>query len=67
MEVWLYEKLNEKKISQTKLAERTGITKSSLRRKFLGKTPFTYDEVCGICEILDIDNPLPYFPRTKRK
>lgn len=66
MEVWLYDKLKKKGLSQATLAEKIGIDKVTLNRKFQGKSPFMYTEVADICEILDIDNPLPFFPK-KRK
>ena len=66
METWLYEKLKSKGLSQAKVAEKIGIDRGTLNKKFCGKLPFLYKEVVDICEVLDIDNPLPYFP-TKRK
>lgn len=66
METWLYNSLQKKKLSQAKLAEMIGIDKSTLNKKFCGKLPFLYREVADICEILEIENPLPYFPK-KRK
>ncbi len=66
MEVWLYDKLKKKGLSQAALAAKIGMNKITLNRKFQGKLPFMYTEVADICEALDIDNPLPYFPK-KRK
>ncbi len=63
MEPWLYEKLKANNLTQKKLAEQIGISQYTLSRKFLGKNPFLYDEVAQICEILKIDNPIPYFPK----
>lgn len=66
METWLYDRLQKKGLSQAKLAEMIGIDKTTLNKKFNGKLPFYYTEVADICAILEIDNPLPYFPQ-KRK
>lgn len=66
MEVWLYEKLKDNQLTQKKLAEKIGISQCTLSKKFLGKLPFLYSEVVAICEILKIDNPLPYFPRMRK-
>ena len=66
METWLYDRLKKKGLSQAKLAEMIGINKTTLNKKFCGKLPFLYREVADICEILEIENPLPYFPK-KRK
>lgn len=66
MENWLYEKLKEKKLTQKQLAEMIGIVPTTLSKKFHGELPFIYDEVVRMCEILEISNPLPYFPK-KRK
>lgn len=66
METWLYDRLKENGLTQSKLAEIVGINKGTLNKKFSGKLPFYYSEVAAICEILKIDNPLPFFPK-KRK
>ena len=66
METWLYSKLKEKGTTQKELARMVGILPSTLSKKFHGELPFLYSEVVRICEILEIDNPLPYFPQ-KRK
>jgi|GEM_PF-2751554 len=66
MEPWLYEKLHSQKLTQAKLAEMIGIDKGTLNKKFGGKLPFLYSEVVRICEILRIDNPIPYFPKTRK-
>jgi len=49
-----------------RLAEMIGIDKGTLNKKFGGKLPFLYSEVVRICEILRIDNPIPYFPKTRK-
>ena len=66
MEPWLYEKLKANQLTQKKLAEQIGIDKGTLNKKFGGKLPFLYSEVIQICEILKIDNPIPYFPKTRK-
>lgn len=66
MEPWLYEKLKANQLTQKKLAEQIGISKYTLNKKFGGKLPFLYSEVAQICEILKIDNPIPYFPKTRK-
>ncbi len=60
MEVWLFERLRAKKMSQAQLARRIGIAPRTLCNKFGGKVPFTYNEVVVICDILEISNPLDY-------
>ena len=60
MQLWLYEKLQKKGISQAELARRIGKDSSELCKKFRGKIPFLYSEVVKICRELDIDNPLAY-------
>ncbi len=57
MQVWLYEKLKKKGLSQAALARMIGSTPHSLCAKFCGRQPFLYREVEAICEILDIENP----------
>lgn len=66
MEPWLFAKLKENNMKQRQLAELLEIEEGTLSKKFNGVLPFTYSEVVLICEVLHIDNPLPYFPK-KRK
>lgn len=65
MEVWLYAKLKEKKISQKHLAEQIGISEKGLSNKFNGRAPFLYEEVIKICDVLGIENPREYFKTEK--
>ena len=60
MQLWLYEKLQKKGISQAELARRIGKDSSELCKKFRGKIPFLYSEVVMICRELDIDTPWAY-------
>ena len=60
MQLWLYEKLQAKGLSQAELARRIGTSPRSLCNKFQDKQPFLYREVLKICRELDIDNPLAY-------
>lgn len=48
-------------MTQRKLAEKIGIAPNSLSLKLQGKRSFTLPEVCSICTILHISNPVPYF------
>ena len=47
-----------KGISHTQLADALGLSKYGLSKKMTGKNTFTWDEVCVICEILEIENPV---------
>lgn len=62
----LFEKLKEKRMNQKKLAEAIGMPYTVLNRKLNGRLPLLYREVIAICEVLGIDNPIPYF-EVKRK
>ena len=61
-----YKEMTKELLTAAKLAEQIGISQYTLSRKFLGKNPFLYDEVVQICEMLKIDNPIPYFPKTRK-
>lgn len=54
-------KIVEAGLTQGELALKIGISSNSLSRKLTGKREFRLDEVCKICEALNIDNPAPYF------
>lgn len=60
MQPWLYEKLQQKGLTQAELARRIGKDNSLLCKKFQGKHPFLYSEVVMICRELGIENPLAY-------
>lgn len=60
MQPWLYEKLQEKGMTQAELAKRIDKDPSLLCKKFKGKQPFLYSEVVQICRELGINNPLAY-------
>ena len=60
MQVWLYEKLQQKGLTQAELARRIDVHPRSLCKKFQGKQPFLYREVVAICRELEIDNPLRF-------
>ena len=54
-------------ITHTALAKELGLTKYGMSKKMCGKNPFTWDEVCVVCEILGIDNPIGVIePRKER-
>lgn len=60
MQAWLYERLQQKKLSQAALARRVGMHPRSLCNKFQGKQPFLYREVVKICRELEIRDPFQY-------
>lgn len=47
--------LAERNIKGSELARLTGLPQSTISRKLLGGTPFTLDEIQGICEVTGID------------
>mgnify|MGYP001630240726 CR=1 FL=1 len=51
--------------SQAKLARVLGISEKSLSRKLTGECNFWWWEIVRICEIFQIENPLPVFPHKK--
>mgnify|MGYP000008417051 CR=1 FL=1 len=48
-------------MTQRTLAEKIGMTPNSLSRKLQRKRAFTLPEVCAICDVLHIIDPVPYF------
>lgn len=48
-------------MTQRGLAEKIGMTPNSLSRKLQRKRVFTLPEVCAICDVLHITDPVPYF------
>lgn len=61
MEKKLQDKMQEKQLSQRKLAKMLGVAPRTLCNKLQGKAPLLYREAIRICEILDIENPIGYF------
>ncbi|MEE2568579.1 helix-turn-helix transcriptional regulator [Pseudarthrobacter sp. J64] len=47
--------LAERNIKGAELARLTGLPQSTISRKLLGGTPFTLDELQGICDVTGID------------
>jgi transcriptional regulator with XRE-family HTH domain len=47
--------LAERNIKGAELARLTGLPQSTVSRKLLGGTPFTLDELQGICDVTGID------------
>lgn len=48
-------------MTQRELAEKIGMSPNSLSRKLQRKRVFTLPEVCAICDVLHITDPVPYF------
>lgn len=54
-------KFKERRKTQAEVADLIGISETSLSRKLLGKRDFRLAEVCKLCEVLSIDNPVQIF------
>lgn len=46
--------IKESGIKKSKIAEALGISETSLRNKLAGKTPFTWDEVISLANLLHL-------------
>lgn len=54
-------KIVERGLTQQKLAEKVGLSPNSLSRKLSGERDFRLCEMVRICEVLNIEDPYPYF------
>ena len=54
-------RIKEKGETQATIAVMIGMSANSLSRKLTGKRQFTLCEVEAICNVLDIQDPTPYF------
>lgn len=54
-------KMVENDITQNKLAKDIGISANSLSRKLNGSREFKLSEICSICEVLSIEDPIAIF------
>lgn len=52
---------------QGEIAEHLGITKWTMSQKMNMRKDFTWSEVCTICKILNVENPLFVILPTKTK
>ena len=55
-----------KGVTGRELVEMVGMHEASFSRKLLGKRDWSWSEICKICKVLDIENPIGYFD-IKRK
>lgn len=61
--------LKSKGYNREKLAEELKLSGNSVGRKYTGKIPWTWPEVCKVCQMLDIslDDFAAYFPAAVRR
>lgn len=50
----LYQEMKKRKITQTELALKLGITTNAVNNKLSGKSDFTASEMFKICEVIDV-------------
>lgn len=47
-------KMRSKRLTQSDVAKKIGVSATTLNKKLRGHTDFTQSEICGICEVLGI-------------